>query len=98
MKALSSSVNAVRGQFGQTNYAAAKAGILGFTKSLAQEVIRKGITVTAVDKKSFQDAILKNVSFESMGYTKADWELWTAAGTGDDGNLVGEFHDACSFS
>jgi acetoacetyl-CoA reductase len=43
-----SSVNAVRGQFGQTNYAAAKAGILGFTKSLAQEVVRKGITVNTV--------------------------------------------------
>jgi len=43
-----SSVNAVRGQFGQTNYAAAKAGILGFTKSLSQEVVRKGITVNAI--------------------------------------------------
>ena len=43
-----SSVNAVRGQFGQTNYASAKAGILGFTKSLAQEVVRKGITVNAI--------------------------------------------------
>ena len=43
-----SSVNAVRGQFGQTNYAAAKAGILGFTKSLAQEVVKKGVTVNAI--------------------------------------------------
>ncbi len=43
-----SSVNAVKGQFGQTNYAAAKAGVLGFTKSLAQEVIKKGVTVNAV--------------------------------------------------
>jgi acetoacetyl-CoA reductase len=43
-----SSVNAVRGQFGQTNYAAAKAGLLGFTKSLAQEVVKKGVTVNAV--------------------------------------------------
>ncbi len=43
-----SSVNAVRGQFGQTNYASAKAGILGFTKSLAQEVVKKGVTVNAV--------------------------------------------------
>ena len=43
-----SSVNATRGQFGQTNYASAKAGLLGFTKSLAQEVVRKGITVNAI--------------------------------------------------
>jgi acetoacetyl-CoA reductase len=43
-----SSVNATRGQFGQTNYASAKAGLLGFTKSLAQEVVRKGVTVNAV--------------------------------------------------
>ena len=43
-----SSVNAVRGQFGQSNYAAAKAGILGFTKSLAQEVVKKGVTVNAI--------------------------------------------------
>jgi acetoacetyl-CoA reductase len=43
-----SSVNGTKGQFGQTNYAAAKAGVLGFTKSLAQEVIKKGVTVNAV--------------------------------------------------
>src|SRR5882672_673828 len=41
---------------------------------LADEFRKKGLTVTAVDKKSFQDAILKNVSFESMGYSKADWD------------------------
>jgi tripartite ATP-independent transporter DctP family solute receptor len=41
---------------------------------LADEFRKKGLTVTAVDKKSFQDAIIKNVSFESMGYSKADWE------------------------
>jgi acetoacetyl-CoA reductase len=43
-----SSVNGVKGQFGQTNYAAAKAGILGFTKSLAAEVASKGVTVNAI--------------------------------------------------
>jgi TRAP-type C4-dicarboxylate transport system substrate-binding protein len=41
---------------------------------LADEFRKKGLTVTAVDKKSFQDAILKNVTFESMGYAKADWD------------------------
>lgn len=43
-----SSVNAQKGQFGQTNYAAAKAGVHGFTMSLAQEVASKGITVNTV--------------------------------------------------
>lgn len=43
-----SSVNGQRGQIGQTNYSAAKAGMLGFTMALAREVARKGITVNAV--------------------------------------------------
>ena len=43
-----SSVNAQKGQFGQTNYYTAKAGVHGFTKSLAYEVVRKKITVNTV--------------------------------------------------
>jgi len=43
-----SSVNAIKGQFGQTNYSAAKAGMAGFAKALAQEVVRKGVTVNTV--------------------------------------------------
>ena len=43
-----SSVNAQTGQFGQTNYAAAKAGMHGFSMSLAREVARHGITVNCV--------------------------------------------------
>jgi len=43
-----SSINGQKGQFGQTNYAAAKAGLIGFTKALALETASKGITVNAV--------------------------------------------------
>jgi acetoacetyl-CoA reductase len=43
-----SSINGQVGQFGQTNYSAAKAGVLGFTKALARESAFKGITVNAI--------------------------------------------------
>jgi acetoacetyl-CoA reductase len=43
-----SSINGQKGQMGQTNYSAAKAGELGFTKALAQESARSGITVNAI--------------------------------------------------
>ena len=43
-----SSINGQRGQAGQTNYSAAKSGMIGFTKALAQENAKKGITVNAV--------------------------------------------------
>jgi acetoacetyl-CoA reductase len=43
-----SSVNAQKGAFGQTNYAAAKAGMHGFTKSLALEVAKRGVTVNTI--------------------------------------------------
>lgn len=43
-----SSINGQVGQFGQTNYSAAKAGVLGFTKALARETANKGITVNSI--------------------------------------------------
>jgi acetoacetyl-CoA reductase len=43
-----SSINGQKGQFGQSNYAAAKAGLVGFTKSIAQENAAKGITINVV--------------------------------------------------
>jgi len=43
-----SSINGQKGQFGQTNYSAAKAGMHGFTMALSQEVARNGITVNTI--------------------------------------------------
>jgi acetoacetyl-CoA reductase len=42
------SINGQKGQMGQSNYSAAKAGLIGFTKALAQETARKGITVNCI--------------------------------------------------
>ncbi len=42
------SINGQKGQAGQTNYSASKAGVIGFTKALAQEAAKKGITVNAI--------------------------------------------------
>ncbi|MBL0351884.1 MAG: beta-ketoacyl-ACP reductase [Candidatus Dechloromonas phosphoritropha] len=43
-----SSVNGLKGQAGQTNYSAAKAGVIGFSKALAAELATKGVTVNAI--------------------------------------------------
>jgi acetoacetyl-CoA reductase len=48
LELIRSSINGQKGQMGQTNYSAAKAGELGFTKALAQENARSGITVNAI--------------------------------------------------
>ena len=74
-----SSVNGQKGQMGQANYSAAKAGELGFTKALAQEGAFKGITVNAVcpgyiatemvmavDEK-IRDAIIKQIPVGRLG-------------------------------
>lgn len=56
-----SSVNGQRGQFGQTNYSAAKAGMTGFTKALAREVARDGITVNSVSPGYVQSPMIAAV-------------------------------------
>jgi acetoacetyl-CoA reductase len=43
-----SSINGQKGQMGQANYSASKAGVIGFTKALAQENARKGVTVNCI--------------------------------------------------
>src|SRR5215831_9783719 len=54
--------------------ASATADIQKREGELADEFKKKGLAVIAVDKTSFKDAIMKNVTFESMGYSKTDWE------------------------
>jgi acetoacetyl-CoA reductase len=75
-----SSVNGSKGAFGQTNYAAAKAGMHGFTKSLALESARKGVTVntispgyigtkmvTAIPKDVLDGKILPQIPISRLG-------------------------------
>jgi len=74
-----SSVNGQRGQFGQTNYSAAKAGMHGFTMALAQEGAAKGVTVNTVSPgyvetamtlamdDGVRDAIISGVPMRRMG-------------------------------
>jgi len=61
-----SSVNGQKGQFGQTNYSTAKAGIHGFTMALAQEVATKGITVNTVSPGYIGTDMVKAVKPEVL--------------------------------
>lgn len=65
-----SSVAGVVGQAGQTNYAASKAGIIGFTKSLAREVGQRQITVNAVAPGFFPTALTEVLPDELVERTK----------------------------
>ena len=59
-----SSVNGIKGQFGQTNYSAAKAGMAGFSKALAQELVRKGVTVNTVSPGYVETDLVKAIRSE----------------------------------
>ncbi|HUN93603.1 MAG TPA: acetoacetyl-CoA reductase [Burkholderiaceae bacterium] len=74
-----SSVNGEKGQFGQTNYSAAKAGMHGFTMALAQEVASKGVTVNTVSpgyiatdmvmavREDVRDKIIQTIPVKRLG-------------------------------
>jgi acetoacetyl-CoA reductase len=66
-----SSVNGQKGQFGQTNYSAAKAGVHGFTMALAQEVASKGITVNTISpgyvETAMTDVIPEEIKDQILG-------------------------------
>ena len=61
-----SSINGQAGQFGQTNYAAAKAGVIGFTKALALEGASRGITVNAIAPGYTETAMVSAVPQETL--------------------------------
>ncbi len=61
-----SSINGQKGQMGQTNYSASKAGEIGFTKSLAQESAKSGITVNAICPGYIATEMVKAVPKEVM--------------------------------
>jgi acetoacetyl-CoA reductase len=56
-----SSVNAIKGQAGQTNYSAAKAGMHGFSKALAQEVVSKGVTVNTISPGYVETDMVRSI-------------------------------------
>jgi acetoacetyl-CoA reductase len=61
-----SSINGQLGQFGQTNYSAAKAGIFGFTKALARETAARGITVNAIAPGYIETEMTKSVPEDTL--------------------------------
>jgi acetoacetyl-CoA reductase len=66
------SINGQKGQFGQTNYAAAKAGVIGFTKALALETTRRGITVNAVAPGYIETDMTAHVPADVLDHIKSD--------------------------
>ena len=56
-----SSINGRKGQFGQCNYSASKSALYGFTKSLALEVAKKGITVNTISPGYIKTAMIASI-------------------------------------
>ena len=67
-----SSVNGQKGQFGQVNYSAAKAGMLGFTKALAAEGARFGVTVNAIAPGYTATPMVEGIRTDILDSIKAD--------------------------
>lgn len=91
-----SSVNGQKGQFGQTNYSTAKAGLHGFTMALAQEVAAKGVTVNTVSpgyvatdmvtaiREDVLDKIIQGIPVKRLGKPEeiASMIAWLASDEG----------------
>jgi len=83
-----SSVNGQRGQFGQANYSAAKAGMHGFTKTLAMEVANKGVTVNTISPGYIGTDMVMAVKEEIRNQIIAQIPLGRLGGTEEVAHLV----------
>lgn len=83
-----SSVNGQKGQFGQTNYAAAKAGVHGFTKSLALETATKNITVNTVSPGYINTEMMRDIPEDVMQKILAQIPLGRLGTVAEVANLV----------
>ncbi|WP_430389384.1 acetoacetyl-CoA reductase [Dyella sp. 20L07] len=83
-----SSVNGQTGQFGQTNYSAAKAGVHGFGMALARETARKGITVNTVSPGYCDTALVAAVPTEIRQQIIADIPVGRLGSPGDIARAV----------
>ena len=83
-----SSVNGQRGQFGQTNYSAAKAGMHGFTKSLAMEVAKFGITVNTISPGYIATDMVMAVPEKVLTQIVAQVPMGRLGGTEEVAHLV----------
>jgi acetoacetyl-CoA reductase/3-oxoacyl-[acyl-carrier protein] reductase len=82
------SINGIRGKFGQANYSASKAGLIGLTKTLARELGPKGITVNAVAPGMVMTDMARALPGEIVEKARAECVLPDLAGPGDVANLV----------
>jgi acetoacetyl-CoA reductase len=83
-----SSVNGQRGQFGQTNYSAAKAGMHGFTKSLSMEVAKAGITVNTISPGYIATDMVMAVPAKVLDQIVAQVPMGRLGGTWEVAHLV----------
>ena len=84
-----SSLNGEKGQFGQTNYSAAKAGMHGFTMAFAQEVARKGVTVNTVSPGYMDTRMVQAVPEEIREQILEQIPLGRFGKTAEIGAVVG---------
>lgn len=83
-----SSVNGQRGQFGQTNYSAAKAGMHGFTKSLSVEVAKYGVTVNTISPGYIGTDMVMAVPEKVLNQIVAQVPMGRLGGTHEVAHLV----------